>query len=126
MAVIAAPHQRNRFPLEPANFSIRQDGLQPVSNFDSGAMVLDRVKNQYALIGRLGPNAPFVEEVYCIALDVVAVESINRDQGDLRMSFLIDLRAEVFELRLGLCVQDICEVVNVSGRFELGDGFSGY
>ena len=58
-----------------------------------------------------------MEEIDGVALDVGAIERVDRHQGDLRVSLLINLGADVLDLRFRLRIKHMGEVIDVSGRF---------
>ena len=119
VVVISASHQRNRFALKTAHLAIGQNGFQPVTYFDAGSMIPYNVQDQNAAICRFAADAPFLEESNGIALNVGAVEGIDGDQGDLSVSFFVDLPADVVYLRDGALVKNVCEIVDVTRRLEL-------
>src|SRR6202166_86105 len=46
---------------------------------------------------------------------------MDGDDGNLGVSFLVDLPADVIQLHDRVLIQNMCEVVHVVGRFEFGD-----
>ena len=86
-------------------------------------MILNRVENQNSPVGFLPADAPLLEQVNRVALDILAVQSINCYEGDLRVRFFVQLAANVLDLGLGRWVQDVSKVVDVTGRLKLRDGF---
>ena len=119
LTVISALHQRDGFALEAAYLAVGQDGFKAVSDFDAGAAVADRVQDQNAVIGGFGADAPLVEEIDGIAIDVGAVQSIDGDYGDLRVGFLVDLAADVFHLADCAGIEDMREIIDVAGGLEI-------
>ncbi len=86
-------------------------------------MVFDRDKNEHAMISGLGADSPFLEKVGGIALNVGAVEGIYGNDSDLRVSFLVDLEADVVKLRDRVLVENMSKVVDVIGWAELRNRF---
>src|SRR5271165_342841 len=124
LAVVAAAHQRDDLTLEAADLTIGENRLQPIANFNAITVILDYVEDQHAAVGRLRADAPLVEKIDGIALDVGAVERVDGDYGDLRMGFVVDLVADVFHLRGCAGVDDVGEIVDIAGGLELRDGLS--
>ena len=124
LAVIACPHDRDGFPLKSPYFSVRQYRFQAVANFNTGAMVVDGVKNQYAAIRRLAAYAPLMEQIDGVTFDIGAVERLDGHYGDLRMRFLIDLKADLVHLRDRALIQNAGKIIDVIGILQLSDGFS--
>ena len=94
--------------------------FEAVADFDAGAMILDRVENQDAAIGRFAADAPLVEEIDGITFDVGAVERIDRHDRDLGVGFLVDLTAEIFNLGNCVGIENVGEIVDVAGGLESG------
>ena len=67
-------------------------------------------------------DAPFVEEIDRITFDVGSVERLNGDDGNLRVRLLVDLLTNIVELRDGVLVKDVSEVVDVIRGFQLRYG----
>ena len=113
----------NGFPAKTTDFAIGQDRFQAVAYFDPVLVVLDGEKKQDSVIGGFAADAPLLEKRNCVALNVGAVQGINRHDGDLRVRLLVDLLANVVQLRDGGRVQNVGEIVDVVGWLQLGDGF---
>src|SRR5208282_295617 len=62
-----------------------------------------------------------LEESARVALDVIAIERLHRDDGHLRAGFLLEFRAQ--RLQLGFCLRlnDSGEVGHVAGGLNLLD-----
>ncbi len=86
-------------------------------------MVAYDIEDQDTAVGRLTADSPLFEEIDGITLDIGAVERIDRDQRDLRVRFFIDLTAGIANLRNGVRIEDVREIVDVAGGLELRDGF---
>ena len=69
----------------------------------------------------LAADAPFFEEIGGIAFNVDAIQCVDGDDRDLGMSLLVDLGTDVGHLRNGGGIQNVCEIVDISGRLQLGD-----
>ena len=119
VVVVLTTHQRNGFPLKASHFAIRQDWFQPVSHFNAGAMIPNGIQDQHAMIGGFAADAPLLEQIDRIALDVGTVQGIDGHNGDLGVRLFIDLTADVADLRGCTLVEDMCEVVDVAGGLEL-------
>ena len=87
------------------------------------AMILDRVQNQHATIRGFAADAPFLEEIDGIALDVGAIQRIDGDERDLGVRLFVDLLADLGDLRDGVRIKNVCEIVDVAGRLELRNRF---
>ncbi len=70
LIIIAAPHERDRFPLKPAHFSIGQDWFQPIANLNPGAMVVNRIQDQDSAVSGLASDPPLMEEIDGVAFDI--------------------------------------------------------
>ena len=90
---------------------------------ETGLTILNRIKNQDAAVRLLPADTPLLEQLNGVALDVLPVESIDRDDGDLRVRFFIHLPANVLDLGLSCRVENMSKVVDVSSRLKLRDGF---
>jgi len=113
----------NGFPAEAADFAVRQDGFQTVAHFYAVPVVLNRKQDYYSTVRGLVPNPPFLVKIRRVTLDVGSVQRVDGDYGDLRVSFLIDLPADVIQLRDGLPVKDVSEVVDVVSGVKLRNRF---
>jgi hypothetical protein len=126
IAVILAPHQRYGFPLKAAYLAIRQDGFETIAHFNARPVIADGVENQNSAIGGPLADAPLLIQIDGKSLDVGTIQSIDGYDCDLCMRFLVDLLTDLFHLRVGVGVQDLCEVVDVAGGLgEFGNLFSG-
>ncbi len=123
LAIVAGAHEWDRFALKSADLAVGQDGLEPVANLDAGAVIVDGIQNQNAAVGGLAAYSPLMEEVDGVAFDIGAIERVNGDDGDLGVRLLVDFAADVVHLRDGVLVQNVSEIVDVIGGFELSDGF---
>lgn len=119
LVVTFGSHQRDGFTLEASYLAVGKDGFETISDFDAGAVVANGVKDQDALIGGFCTDTPLVEKINGIALDVGAVERIDRDYGDLRVGFFVDLMADIRHLRSCALVEDVGEIVDVAGGLEV-------
>ena len=123
LAVVAGAHERHSFPLKSSHFAVRQDRLQSITDLNTGAMVINRVKNQYSTVGRLASYSPLMEQINRITFHVGAVERSDGHYRDLGMSLFVDLAADLVDLRDCVPVQNVGKVVDVIGGFEFGDRF---
>ena len=57
----------------------------------------------------------FLKRSTAIALDVGAIEGIDRDERDLGVSLFIDLPADVGDLRGRVRIQNMGEIIDVTG-----------
>ena len=76
-------------------------------------MVANRQQNQDSAIRRLAADSPLLEKVNRVTLDVAALERVDGDDGNLGVSFLVDLRTQVVELGDGVAIENMGEVVDV-------------
>ena len=121
LAVVARPYDRNGFALKRPDLPIREDGFEPIANFNSGAMVVNRVQDQRAAIRGFTSNAPLMKKVDGVALNISAIERLYSHHGDLRMRLFVNLPADFVHLHDGILIQNVSEIIDVVGRFELGD-----
>ena len=70
------------------------------------------------MVGRLAANAPLLEQVDGITVDVRPVQRIDRHHRYLRVSFLVNLLAEIVELRRGALIEDVGKVIEVCTRLS--------
>lgn len=120
-AVIAVAHQRYRFTLKAAYFSIGQDRFQTITDFNTGAPIPNGVQNENSPICCFAAYTPFLEEVDRITLNIGAIEGVDRDHGNLGMGPLLDLAADVIHLRDRILVKNMREIVDVVGCPQLRD-----
>ena len=59
------------------------------------------------MVGFLRADAPLVEQVHGVALDVAAVEGVDRDHRDLGVRFFVDLSGDILNLSLGCRIEDM-------------------
>ena len=85
-------------------------------------MILSRQQDQHTLVGSFAADAPFVEEIDGIALNVGPVERLYSDDGDLCMRLLFDLLTNIVELCDGVLIKDMSKIVDVIRGFELRYG----
>ena len=100
--------------MKSAHLAIRQNRFEPVPYLNAILVILYRVQDQNPAIGPLAPNTPFLEQIDGIALDVRAIQRVHRYQGDLGVSFLVDLPASVINLRNRVRVKNMREVIYVA------------
>jgi hypothetical protein len=72
-AVLILSQQRNCFASKAADLPIRQDGLQPVTDFDPVVMVVHRQQNEHAAIVGFRSDAPRLVQRNRVALNVRTV-----------------------------------------------------
>jgi len=75
------------------------------------------------VVGGLAANTPLFVEGDGIAFNVRTVQGIYCGYGNLGLRFLLDLLADVVQLRDGGRIQNVGEIVDIIGRTQLGDGF---
>ena len=115
-AVVVLAQKWNRFAAESPYFAIRQNRFQPVANLGSVAVFLCGQQDQHTAICGFAADSPFLVQIDGIALDIGAIERLNGDNGDLRMRLLVDLPADVIELRDCGLVENVREIVDVVRR----------
>ena len=120
--VVILPQQRDRLAAKASDLAISQDRLQPVADFDAVFVVLHRQQDQDSVVRGFAADSPLLVQGDGVALNVGAVERIYGDHGNLRVRFLVELLADVVELRDGGLIEDVGEVVDVVGGAQLGDG----
>ena len=99
--VVILPEQRDRLAAKASDLAVGQNRLQAVADFDAVLPVLHRQQDQDSVVGGLAADAPLLVQGDGVALDVRTVQGIHRDDGDLRVRFLVDLLADVVQLRDG-------------------------
>ena len=75
------------------------------------------------MLCRFAANAPLLVQGDGIAFNVRTVQGIYCDYGNLGLRFLLELLADVVQLRDGGRIQNVGEVVDIIGRTQLGGGF---
>jgi hypothetical protein len=123
LVIAPTPHKRDGFPLEASDFAIGQNRLQSVANFDASTVVVDRVKDQHTAISGFASDPPLMEQIDGVAFDVGAIERMNGRYRDLGMGFFVNLPADFFDLRDGVRVQNMCEIVDVASGFQFRNRF---
>ena len=73
------------------------------------------------MVRGFAPDAPLLVQRDGVALDVGTIQGIHRDDGDLGVRLLLDLLADVVQLRDRGLVEHVGEVVDVVGGAKLGD-----
>lgn len=119
--VVVLLELRNGFAAKTTDFAIGQDRLQAVAYFDPVLVVLDGKKKEDSVICRLAADAPLLEKRNCVALNIGAIQGIYGYDGDLRVRLLVDLLANVVQLRDGGRVKNVGEIVDVVRRLQLRD-----
>ena len=119
--VVVLPQQRDSLAAEASDLAVGQDRFQSVADFDAVFVVLHRQQDQDTVVRGFASDTPLLVQGDGVALDVRTVESVYRDYGDLRLGFLVELLADVVQLRDGGLVEDVGEVVDVVGGTQLGD-----
>ena len=122
--VVVLPQQRNRLTAKSANFPVRQDWFQAVANFDPVFPVLHGQQDQDSMIGFLAADSPAFEQVDGVAVDIRTIQRIDGHDRDLRLRLLIDLLADVIQLRDGGGIENVGEIVDVVSWAQLGNGLS--
>lgn len=117
--VIVAFQKGDRVAHEAAYFSVRQDALKSVSDFNSVAMVVNGKKNQYAAVAALLPDSPLCKQINRVTLDVAAIQVMNGNDRHFRVRFLVDLSADIVEGGLRFRAQHLREIIEVIGGMEL-------
>jgi hypothetical protein len=119
--VIATAHQGHSFALEAADFSVGKNRFESVADFDARAMILNDVEDEHSAVGALASDAPLLEQIDGVALDVAAFERIDSDESDLRVGLGVELLGDTGYLRRRIRVQDVRKIVDVIGGLELRD-----
>ena len=61
----------------------------------------------------------FLKRSNRVAFNVGAIEGIDGDEGDLRVRLLVDLAADVVDLRGRAGIENVREIVDVTRRLKL-------
>jgi hypothetical protein len=121
--IVILPEQRDGLAAKASDLAIGQDRLQPVADFNAVFPVLHCKKDQDAMVCSFAANTPLFVEGDGIAFNVRTIQGIHRDYGNLGVRFLVELLADVVQLRDGGRIQNVGEIVDIIGRTQLGDGF---
>jgi hypothetical protein len=62
-----------------------------------------------------------MEKVDGVTLNISAIEGLYSHHCDLRMGLFVNLPADLVHLRDRILIQNVGEIIDVVGRFELGD-----
>lgn len=116
--IVSILEKRNGFASETADFAVRQDGLEPISDLRAVLAIIDGRKDQHAAIRLLTADAPLLEKFYRVIVDVVAIERLHSYDCDLRLRFLINFSAYRFELGFRVGSERVRKVVDVSRWFQ--------
>jgi hypothetical protein len=119
--VVVLPEQRDRLAANASHFSVGQDRLQSVADFDAVSVVLRRQEDQDSMVCSFAADAPLLVQGDGIAFYVGSVQRIYCDYSGLSMRFLIELLADVIQLRDGGRVENVGEIVDVVGGTQLRD-----
>jgi hypothetical protein len=122
-AVVILSEQRDGLAAKASDFSIGQNRLQSVADFDAVFSVLHGQKDEDAVVRGFAADAPLLVQVDRVALNVRPIQGVHRDYGNLRMRLLVELLADVIELRDGVLIENVGKVVDVIGGVQLGDRF---
>ena len=109
---------------EPTYLSIRQNRLQPVSDFRPVLAVAYGEQHHHAAILALGPYAPFLKEAVSKILSRIAFERVDGDNRELRICFLVQFLTYCGNPLARLCIHHPSKVVDVALGGELLDLFS--
>ena len=77
-------------------------------------MVIGRDEDQDAARLLLRPHAPLHGQIERKLLRGLAFQRRNRNDGNLRFCFLVDLSAQSGQLFLGRCAEDTGEIIHVA------------
>ena len=97
---MALAQKRQHVAPKAADFSVRQNRFEPVSDFCPVLMIVHRQQHHHAAVLALGPHAPLLEELVGKILNAVAFERVDGYDGQLRVCFLVQLLAESRDLLL--------------------------
>src|SRR6185312_7317257 len=92
----------------------------PVTDLDAILVVLDRQQYQQAFVSTLLADAPLLEQPDRDVFDRLIVERVYRDDGELRAGSPLNIAGIGFDLRRGLSVDHVSEIVHVTRGLELG------
>ena len=92
--VVILAQIRDGLAAETADFAVGQNFFQAIADFDAVAVIVHGKKNQNAAVGLFGADAEAGGEINGVVLDWPAAERFDRDNDELRLSFLIHLGAQ--------------------------------
>jgi hypothetical protein len=121
-AIVILPEQRDCLAAKVSDLAIGEDRLQSVADFDAVFPVLHRQKDEDSVVRGFAADTPLLVQVNGVTLNVRTIQGIHRDYGDLGVRLLVELLADVIQLRDGGLIENMGEIVDVVGRMQLGDG----
>jgi hypothetical protein len=96
--VIAVAQVRNHLAPEAADLTVRQDGLEAIAHRHVILTVLRGQKDEHTAVLAFFADAPLLIKLNGVVEDVGALEGVDSHHGNLGLSFLINLGAEVLQL----------------------------
>jgi hypothetical protein len=106
-----------------ASASVGDDRLEAVADFCPVLMFGRRDQEKDAAVIFFSADAELFEEFVPVLLDRFAFEGAHRDDSHLRVSFLFELGAEVFEASFAFGSEDTGEVSDITGGMDVFDFF---
>src|SRR5262249_2677903 len=91
---------------------------------DPVATIIHGQQNQHAPVVRLRSDAPSLVQINCVAFNIPTVERMDRDYGNLRVSFVVNLLAQAADGLGRLSVDHAGKIVDVACGFKLLDRLS--
>ena len=119
--VIALPQPGDGLTAKVSHPRIRQDGFQSVAHLDAIATIPDDEKHEHASVACFVADAPLLKQVYGVVLNLLAVQGVDRNHGDLGVGFGIDLLADCVQLVDRGRIEHVRKVIDIVGRMELRD-----
>ena len=117
--VVALPEIGNHQASGVSRARIVDHGFQPVANLRPVLPLVRRYEQHHTVVLLLLANAELLEQIVRVGLDVIAIERLHRDDGHLRAGLLFEFRAQGFQLRFRLWMDDAGKVGHVAGRANL-------
>jgi hypothetical protein len=117
-AIIPLPQDRTDAAQNRSRVGIGDDRLETVPNLDSILVIFDGEKNQQTFVGSLLADSPLFEQADGDILHRFVVKRIHCDDGELRTSGALHVAAIGLDLGCGPRIDDVSEIVHVTGRLE--------
>src|SRR6185369_1904190 len=119
--ILAPLQQGHNFASKTADFTIRQDRLQPIAHFNTTLAIVYGKQDQDTAIAGFGTDAPGFIKIRSVALDVSAIERMNRNDGNLRVGLLVNLLRDAADSFRRRSVKYSSEVIDISCGLKLAD-----
>jgi hypothetical protein len=86
-------------------------------------VVINGIQDEHPAVGGLASHAPLMKKIHRVTFNIGTIQGLDAHNGDLGMCLLVNLPADLIHLRDRVLIQNVREVIDVVGGFELSDRF---